>query len=95
MRKKLLIFIIICLMLPFTGIVHASGLYTDSGISFLSSENGVILKKIPNIGEKIYAEVTVMIRLRKKLQLFICANMTATALKEFPLQKRVFLQAAM
>ena len=59
MRKKLLIFIIICLMLPFTGIVHASGLYTDSGISFLSSENGVILKEIPNIGEKIYAEVTV------------------------------------
>ena len=48
----------ILLLLLYAG-VSAEGLYSQSGISFLSSEHGIVLRECPDAGKKIYAEADV------------------------------------
>lgn len=59
MKKCFVLFTLNILLLLFSCGASSEGLYAQSGISFLASEHGMILKNCPDAGEKIYAEATV------------------------------------
>ncbi len=59
MKKYLLAFVFITSLVIFSSNVYSAELYTESNISFLAAENGLVLSEVPGVGEKIYAEATV------------------------------------